>query len=172
MLAEWSAKDQPAGCSEHIALPSNEFFHVLRATPDDVRQALRAAVARFARAISPNDAGTLELTLAEVLNNIVEHAYADEPGGPVVLHVVRDANAMCCRVTDRGRPMPDAVVGRVASCSLDDAMGQMPDVAVLVDDLPEGGYGWPLVRAMTEDLGYVRHGQMNVLSFRLQVSAA
>lgn len=145
----------------------DSFLHVLQSHPDDVRHALRSAVAKFARVISADDAGALELTLAEVLNNIVEHAYADRPLGPIVLEVARAEGALRCRVTDRGHPLPEGLVeGPAASVSPapEDSPPALPCL-----DIAEGGYGWPLIRSLTTDLAYQRHGQMNVLTFRLPV---
>lgn len=144
---------------------SDSFLHVLQSHPDDVRQALRSAVARFARVISADDAGALELTLAEVLNNVVEHAYAGTSDGPIVLEVMRGPGALCCRIMDRGHPLPDGLIAGPAAAIAPRPENQLPVPSY--DDFAEGGYGWPLIRSLTSDLSYLRHGQMNVLTFRL-----
>lgn len=132
------------------------------AEPQAVRAALRAAVARFARRISPEDAGALELTLAEVLNNVVEHAYRGRAGGPVDLALCHSGGALDCRIEDRGRPMPLLALPE----------GTLPPTGVAVADLAEGGWGWSLVRCLTEDLAYERDGDRNRLTFRIPLDAA
>ncbi len=127
-----------------------------------MRDALRAAVARFARRISPEDAGALELTLAEVLNNVVEHAYGGRSDGPVELVLCRAADSLCCRIEDCGRPMLHLVVPDAA----------LPPTEVALTELAEGGWGWSLVHGLTEDLAYVRDGDCNRLTFRIPLDDA
>jgi serine/threonine-protein kinase RsbW len=125
-----------------------------------VRRALAQAVSRFAGSIGADEAGTLELALAEVLNNIVEHAYAGRAAGPVHLQLLREAGTLACRIEDRGRPMPGLAL----------PVGRMPSVDGPVEDLAEGGWGWALIRAVTSDLSYERIGGRNRLCFRLPLS--
>ena len=133
-----------------------------RADGSQIRKVLRRAVARFARQISSEDAGTLELTLAEVLNNIVEHAYADLPPGPVVLSLHRQGCSIACQVEDEGHPMPGLQLPE----------GRMQEVASDIMDLAEGGWGWALIRAMTADLHYERLEDTNRLTFQVPLAGA
>lgn len=137
------------------------FHAVFAADQTAVRVALRSAVARFVRQITAEEAGTLELVLAEVLNNIVEHAYAEAGPGRIELTIARDALGLTCRVEDDGAPMPGGML----------PAGRLPSHAVAVDDLPEGGFGWFLIRDLTRDLSYARDGGRNLLMFRLPVPA-
>jgi serine/threonine-protein kinase RsbW len=41
-----------------------------------------------------------------------------------------------------------------------------------VSNLPEGGFGWFLIRALSRDLDYRRVGGRNLLSFRLNTQQA
>lgn len=132
-----------------------------RADAGEVRAVLRRAVARFARQISADDAGTLELALAEVLNNIVEHAYAGRPDGQIRLTLARAPGALACLVEDEGLPLPGLAL----------PAGRFAPPAARVEDLAEGGWGWALIRATTEDLAYQRQGAVNRLSFRVPLTA-
>ena len=38
------------------------------------------------------------------------------------------------------------------------------------DDLPEGGFGWHLIRSLARDLAYVRRQDLNTFSFRVDAS--
>lgn len=127
-----------------------------------VRPVLRQALRVFADHLSQEEAGNLELTLAEVLNNIVEHAYAERPPGFVHLAVTREAAAVLCHIEDDGQPMPGLRLPE----------GAMAPVAEQVADLAEGGWGWALIRALTFDLAYERRTGRNFLSFRVPVGGA
>lgn len=134
-------------------------FH---ADDGEVRAVLRRAVARFARQITAEDARALELTLAEVLNNIVEHAYAGQPGGPISLTIWREPARLGCLVEDQGQAMP----------GLAPPDPPLAAIAGRAGDLPEGGWGWALIRAMTEDLAYDRQRGINRLRFGLPLAVA
>lgn len=96
-----------------------------------------------------------ELVLAEVLNNIVEHAQAG-PEGSIDLTVRRTPWGLACTVIDPGRRMP----GNEAPA------GRLPDLSK-TSDLPEGGFGWHLIRLLASNLAYRRIGDHNELSFHL-----
>ncbi len=119
--------------------------------------AIRAALLRLAdapvfAASDPETRETAELVLAEVLNNVAEHAYGGG-GGPVSLRLRLMPRGIACRVADRGRGLPS---GR-----LPDTAAQGPDPAAL----PQGGFGWPLIRMLTRGLRYRRLAGCNVLVF-------
>lgn len=116
---------------------------------DGLRRMLRARP--FDR-VTAADRSTAEIVVAEVLNNIVEHAYASAPG-PIRLWVALEPGQLCFRIEDEGRPMPDR---------------QLPGgILPAPDDLAEGGFGWHLIRALATDLQYDRRGPVNCLRFRL-----
>lgn len=123
---------------------------VLRAEPASVRAALLAVTAVPPVAeLAPDLRGTVELVLAEVLNNVAEHAYADS-AGHVAVTVALQPGALWCEVVDEGAPMPG---------------GTLPEGRLPEDDLPEGGFGWHLIRTMTRDLQYRRQRGTNRLNF-------
>ena len=130
------------------------------ATPLDVRKALHTVMARFGNeGFEPEELGSLELALAETLNNIVEHAYADRADGEIDLRIARGPRGVYCEVTDDGRDMPDGIPPAGITLS----------AARPVADLPEGGFGWFLIREVTHDLRYMRIGGKNRVSFRLAI---
>ncbi|MFN3575833.1 MAG: ATP-binding protein [Tabrizicola sp.] len=95
-----------------------------------------------------------ELVLAESLNNVAEHAY-DEAGGTVEVTLRQDAGGVFCQIVDSGRSMPN---GRLPE-------GKLPTGSAHLQDLPEGGFGWHLIRSLCADLTYVRSEGRNLLSF-------
>lgn len=136
----------------------------LKAEEREVRRALQAIRTRLEGQLSPDDAGSLELALAEVLNNIVEHAFAGRAPGQVFVSLTQadTGDALFCRVEDDGHPMPGMTLPE----------GHMQPVAERIGDLAEGGWGWALIRTLTEEIVYQRQAGHNRLHFRLPLSAA
>lgn len=125
-------------------------FHLrLRAEPMSVRQALSAAMRWMGDAgFGPIDRGRAEIVLAEVLNNITEHAYGGGTTGDVDMAIDTRNGYLDMRFRDRGRPMPFDRLPR----------GTRPDCDVT--RLPEGGFGWYLIRQIADNLVYCNlHGQ-------------
>jgi serine/threonine-protein kinase RsbW len=106
--------------------------------------------------LAPSDRDAAELVLAEVLNNIVEHAQSARHG-QIELTIRVTPDGLACTVVDSGRAMPGDGPPR----------GLLPDLSERTADLPEGGFGWHLIRLLATDLAYRRTGQRNELSFRL-----
>ncbi|MER5171956.1 ATP-binding protein [Thioclava sp. GXIMD2076] len=164
MLANHDAHALKSG----TAVPRGErqpriFHHSFPATPLAVREALRNALARFVLHMSQDEAGTLELLLAEILNNIVEHSYQDSGVGTITLSMVMDKRGLNCSVTDDGLELPAFVLEDPATFDTVENALQTLDT----EELPEGGFGWFLIRDLAEDLGYRREDGRNMLAFRL-----
>ena len=122
-----------------------------------VRAALAQVMARLAPlGLTEDCRGQTELVLAEVLNNVVEHAYAAQPG-PILLEMRVEGSSLACRVRDEGLPMPDGIPPAGGQALLD----------VPLDSMPEGGFGWFLIRSLTRNLRYVREVDGNQLTFLL-----
>jgi serine/threonine-protein kinase RsbW len=157
------ADETPLETLVHNTGTTSHMFNIsIEADPLSVRAALRSAIARFIRQISEDEAGTLELVLAEVMNNIVEHSYGDGETGTIELSIVRDRRGLSCSLTDNGTPLPADHLLR----NITDQPRPTPD------NLPEGGFGWFLIRDLAEDLGYFRDGSRNLLAFRLPIKAS
>lgn len=156
--------DTGGGCgagSGPDCVPSQDRYRdTFRADPRAVRRALHDAVACFARRLSEEEAGRLELALAEVLNNVVEHGYDGAGSGAVEIDLTHEGKSLLCRIEDEGRPMPDLRLPE----------GRMHPVAETASDLAEGGWGWAIIRELASDLHYVRADGRNALSFRLTLA--
>ncbi|OIP84017.1 MAG: hypothetical protein AUK37_06375 [Rhodobacterales bacterium CG2_30_65_12] len=127
-----------------------------------VRSALRTAMVAFSSMqLGPQFQGVVEIVLAEVLNNVVEHAYAEHGRGVIEIEADQLENALAFRITDDGRPMPEGCMPQ----------GSPQDLDVPPDELPEGGFGWYLIRRLTDRLGYQRSANRNVLTFRVPLTA-
>ncbi|WP_274378851.1 ATP-binding protein [Alkalilacustris brevis] len=129
--------------------------HRFLCQPLTVRATLECLMARLAPVIlSQERAASTELVVAEVLNNVAEHAYAGAPG-MVELRVCRIPDGLTFEVVDHGVPMPDGTP----------PLGRQVLHDVPLDQLPEGGFGWFLIRSLTRRLDYRREPGRNRLSF-------
>ena len=142
------------------------FHRVLQADLEAVRQALIDMQDRFDGHASSDALGRIELVLAEVLNNIVHHgaglgkdaAPGSPPLRPVVIHltVTRHEGGLACAVSDNGSPLP-------------------PECLIGVETLPPseaaalrgGGFGWFIIRDLTQSLFYFREDDRNFLCFNI-----
>lgn len=106
---------------------------------------------------SAGDVQGLEIALTEILNNIAEHAYCGSGSGPVELEVWDQNSMLKFCVLDRGVEYPN--------CELPAGKRANLDVAIL--DLPEGGFGWHLIRSLVQELKYERLDGQNSLTFEM-----
>ena len=130
------------------------------ATALDVRRMLGELRAHLAAENLPDDdCSNVEIALAEALNNIVEHACRPGPHGTITLMLSVGQRNLTCELRDRGVAMP----------GLAPPGGTVPDITGLRATLPEGGFGWPLIHALTARLHYLRDGEENrlILDFDL-----
>lgn len=123
-----------------------------------VRHALRNLKDRIAPYLDgAEETATTEIVLAEVLNNIVEHAYAGSGDGWIELRFGLVPDGINFDIFDSGVPMPDG-------------KPPVPELSALdvdIEDLPEGGFGWFMIHDLTKGLRYERADGRNHLSFRL-----
>lgn len=130
---------------------------VLQSDAGSVRSALRQLlVAAPMQRLAEAERGTAEIVLAEVLNNIGEHAYA-RARGEIEVTIRPGPHGLACTVIDHGQSMPGSRP----------PAGDLPPVAAAVEDLPEGGFGWHLIRILARDLSYRRIADRNELRFLL-----
>ena len=124
-----------------------------------VRRTLKKAM-EFLRGLdfSQDSCGPIELVLAEAINNVIEHAYAGHSHGVVELSIELSGKDLFFTILDDGLPMPDNRAPK----------GQEHDLSCEVVDLPEGGFGWFLIRELTRDLIYTRTGSRNRLQFTIR----
>lgn len=124
------------------------------ATALAVRHMLDTLRAHLLNEPLPDDVcGNIEIAMAEALNNIVEHAYYPGSAGTIMLTVRIGPSRVSCEVRDHGVALP----------GLGPLSGLPPDVSGLRASLPEGGFGWSLIHALTARLCYLRDGAENRL---------
>lgn len=124
-----------------------------RAVLHDICASLAAA------GLDDDDLGTVELVLAEVLNNIAEHSYGPG-GGQVRVRLHGSGPCLRCEIADDGAAMP---LGRVPQSGLPTIAPPAP--------LPEGGFGWHIVRCLVSSLEYRRSPAGNALFLTIPVQS-
>lgn len=133
------------------------------ANPHSVRQALHTLIGHLnSLRLEDEELGSVELVVAEALNNIVEHAYRGREGGEIQLWWTLGRTGLHVRIADTGRQMPDGWVPLMMS-------RDAADHAALV---PEGGFGWFLIAGLAHNVVYRREKNVNTLTFRMVVGDA
>lgn len=132
-----------------------------RGTPDTVRDILGDLRQHLSGlGLSQDSCGTVEIVMAEALNNIVEHAYAPHWEGPLWLSGALKDGVLTLNTRDTGHPMP----------GLDVPQGSLPDASGPLDTLPEGGFGWYLIHDLTESLSYRHEDGENRLTLTFAIN--
>jgi serine/threonine-protein kinase RsbW len=130
----------------------------LKSDPFEVRKALESVLTdKCVSGVSASSKATIEIVLAEVLNNIVEHAYNQRSDGVITVEMVPSHTGLAFAVTDNGVAMPADELPK----------GKNHVLTCPVQDLPEGGFGWRLIHLMTTGLRYARASDVNVLHFHV-----
>lgn len=123
---------------------------MIRATLLRLRHGLQRAGA------APDLVERAELLLAEILNNIAEHAYGGTTPGRIELRCALGPAGLVITVRDWGRPLPHALLR--PPCTADP-----PQPTCAVDSLPEGGFGWSIIHQMAQKLRAYREVDCNQL---------
>lgn len=128
---------------------------VLEADFHAVRRALVEALAAIAHLpLTEEERGTLEIVLAEALNNVVEHA----PGACEIEVRIRCAGrTLRCTIIDDGAPAQADPWAHVARPCLREPS--------------DGGFGCFLISALAREVRYASHEGRNHLSFRIGTEA-
>lgn len=156
--------------TDQTHVPLRMFHRVLDADLIAVRHALLDMRRRFDGHISPDALGRIELVLAEVLNNIVQHGAGHGKNGTAAsddiravrihLTVTHHDGGLACAVSDDGTLLPLA-------CLLTPETLPSPEAAAL----REGGFGWFIIRDLTQSLFYFREDNRNILCFNIPRNA-
>ncbi|PQO24416.1 ATP-binding protein [Rhodobacteraceae bacterium WD3A24] len=152
---------QPRAAKGGIAAGDPVFGRVFRAGPFAARAVLGSVRRGLAtRGVPRPVCEDVELVLAEVINNVVEHAYADGDG-PITLTVSLAPGRIICLIQDEGAPMGAA---RPAA-GLAPVPAPVPPASEAA--LPEGGFGWGLIHQLTSVVEYRRDGSRNRLHLEI-----
>lgn len=144
--------------TEALVPSSFQMHRPAQATLFDVRETMVSLKSWMsAIGLAQDDISGAEIVVAEVLNNVIKHAQngCDTGWFELKCTVRNDALYFSCR--DNGAEMPGGAPPG----------GTLPSVDLSASDLPEGGWGWSLVRALCSDLKYERLNDENLVTFRL-----
>ncbi len=131
---------------------------MIPASEISVRTCLQSVIGEARRAgIDADTRDRLQLVLAEVLNNIVEHGGHGEAGGIIDLKLDGGPSGIEIVVRDDGRPLPRACLENRSSVAESWA-----------DEPPEGGFGWPLILMLADEVKHQRDGNWNSLKVRVR----
>ena len=156
------ARPRVAGSLRSGGRQDNAPSVVLRADLTAVREALKEITGALDRAgLHLEELGSVELVMAEALNNIVEHAYAGTEG-EIRLWWTLGPGGLFVRITDTGRAMPKGKGPLAVRTSARDHAAKVP----------EGGFGWFLITGLARNIVYRRDRSENVLTFRMAVGDA
>lgn len=144
----------PSDCNVSLSFPPDEL---------EVRQGLAALRAGLSHNVGSGHLDTIEIVTAEVLNNIVEHAFTgqDTLAGKIHLNASFKVGRVCLSVEDNGVPMPEGMLPQPQTHLLDPSAPET---------LPEGGFGWGLIHTLCAELNYTRDGDWNRLSAAIDIS--
>lgn len=152
-MHDMSAPGLTTGPLLQFSIPAS--YDSVRTANNAVRDALKPLDLSIEEIIS------VEMVIAEALNNIVEHAYPGEDEGEIRILLRQRKKGVIVEVRDDGKPMPN---GRAP-------IGNHPitEITGRAEDLPEGGFGWFVIREIARDLIYDRADGENFLIFRLAI---
>ena len=108
----------------------------------------------------PDLMSSLQIVLSEALNNIIEHSCSGLTDSWFRLSCDFDGDAVSVVIEDDGRPMPGAALPE----------GLAPSLSVPTDELPEGGFGWFLIRSICSNVRYSRKNSINRLELELKLA--
>ena len=81
------------------------------------------------------------------------------PLGDVRIRCSLKNNLLWVNIHDAGLPLPDERL----------PAGEPANLSVPIEDLPEGGFGWFLIRELTSDIQYERRSGNNQLSLCFEI---
>ena len=146
-----------------IDAESQKIELTLQSTSLAVRAALKNVVKQLHDfGLSDANGSVTELVLAEVLNNIAEHAYQSCQPGNIELTIHKNDNSLNLYLVDQGQPLPENAIPTPTRADLS---GEQ-------QDLPEGGWGWLIILDLAEDVSYQRLNDKNYLNFKLSPNRA
>ncbi len=130
------------------------------ATNLDARSGISSVVAQLRSLGIPGArVDEVQIALTEAVNNVVEHAYEAAAPGDVRIRGELYPERLWISIQDAGAPFPRGELPE----------GKPADVSVPADSLPEGGFGWFLIRELASQVQYERSEKGNNLSLCFEI---
>ena len=109
--------------------------------------------------VDSDTVGELELVLAEVLKNVVEHAYLYAEDGEIDILVRLRNDRLHATITDKGRKFDGPP-----------SLKEMDVENMAFEELPEGGFGWNLIRMLMNKIEFEHKDHQNKLTLTRNLS--
>lgn len=98
---------------------------------------------------------SVRLSVAEAVNNCIEHAYRYEAGHDIDISFELLDDNVTIRISDSGSPVPDGLFDDVHLPEYD------PDDS---ETFPEGGFGLFIIKSQMDKVLYESHNGINTLT--------
>ncbi len=108
----------------------------------------------------------LDICLIEAAGNAIRHAYELRPDGVLEISAELHADRFVLEIADRGRSMPPEVQRRLH----EDVPLPVADPQSL-DDVPESGMGFPILRVVCDEISYATMDGRNALRLTVRLPA-
>ena len=100
-----------------------------------------------------NKITNVQIVLAEVLNNVIEHGFESENSGTVEIEIKVFDDSLVIQVSDNGMEFTPPNITQTPLQDITD-----------IDGLPEGGFGWFLIHEITSSFEFYRMDNKNYLT--------
>lgn len=99
----------------------------------------------------------VQIVLSEVMNNIIEHGFKSEGIGLIEVEIFITADGITVRLCDDGIEFTPPEASQSPLLDKDN-----------LDDLPEGGFGWFLIKEITSSIELKRRENKNHLTLNFK----
>jgi len=104
--------------------------------------------------LDPVAVDDVQLCVAEGINNVIKHSYANEAGHEVIVTVSLRKDLMMIEISNCGSAMDPRLLKIVTAPSTDN----LP-----IEQLPEGGWGLYIIKSKMDEVTYQDDGQTHIL---------
>jgi serine/threonine-protein kinase RsbW len=105
-------------------------------------------------ALSPVAIDDVQLCVAEGINNVIKHSYANQVGHEVIITVTLRKELIMIEISNDGSAMDPRLLRIVTAPSTDN----LP-----IEQLPEGGWGLYIIKTKMDEVTYHNEGQTHTL---------
>jgi len=103
--------------------------------------------------LSPKTLFALNLSLEEVITNVISYGFDDDKEHQILVHIYSIGGEISVEIEDDGKPFNPLQVDE-------------PDLTIPLEERPIGGLGIHLIRNYMDDLEYKRDGYKNILRMK------
>ncbi|MCK5830169.1 MAG: ATP-binding protein [Methylococcales bacterium] len=120
---------------------------------ENTRLAALCATEVASRSFNSEALNEIELSIVELVNNCIEHAYEESVNQQVSIEFKLFKDHLIIEVTDNGKALDPSI--------LDNMNGSFDFDPDDLDNLPEGGFGLNIIKASMDEVKYERLNDKN-----------